>query len=323
VPAVGVPAPAGTRSQPDRILMVGGCDLTTTAEFLGGRMATDFSHVGSSGAFIHVGHTELLRQSVAGLSADQWEAVDRIPFLDPAVFRSPAVVDPDYDVLVYSVLTDYTQGLYRHRRLGLVVPWHQLDHDATDPGFRPVLEARFRREGMDGEFFDWFADQFEFEGGISPERFEDNIRWLARSIPAGARLILLNGAEVVLDNPREPDRHRRHRTMNEALDRVVDTLPNATVCDVRTFVLTEDDVTDNIRHYQRRAYLRMAEEIRAASASDLRVEPERWPAKVYRQARGFVGRGRVQVRGFARRHGLIPPAAPKGGRAGPGVSRSA
>ena len=32
---------------------------------------------------------------------------------------SPAVVSPDYDVLVYSVLTDYTQGLYRHRELGL------------------------------------------------------------------------------------------------------------------------------------------------------------------------------------------------------------
>ena len=129
--------------------MVGGCDLTTTAEFLGGRIATDFSHVGPSGAFIHVGHTETLRQSVSGLSADQRALVDRIPFLDQQVFRSPAVVAPDYDVLVYSVLTDYTQGLYRHRRLGLIVPWHQFHHDVTDPEFRPMLETqvRARRDG--------------------------------------------------------------------------------------------------------------------------------------------------------------------------------
>lgn len=301
--ASGAPA-----SQPDRILMVGGCDLTTTAEFLGGRIATDFSHVGPSGAFIHVGHTELLRQSVSGLSADQKALVDRIPFLDQQVFRSPAVVAPDYDVLVYSVLTDYTQGLYRHRGLGLTVPWHQFHHDATDPEFRTMLEARFGRDGMGREFFDWFADEFEFLGGITVDRFEENIGWLARSMPEGARLILLNGAEVPLDNPKEPGRHLRHRAMNEALDRVVGPLPNATVCDVRTFVLTEDDVTDNIRHYRRRAYLRMAEEIRAADTSDLRVEPERLPARVYRQIHRFAGRRRVQVRGFARRHGLIPPA---------------
>jgi len=299
----GMPA-----SQPDRILMVGGCDLTTTAEFLGGRIATDFSHVGPSGAFVHVGHTELLRQSVTGLSADQRAVVDRIPFLDQQVFRSPAVVAPDYDVLVYSVLTDYTQGVYRHRRLGLTVPWHQYHHDVTDPEFRTMLEARFGRDGMGPAFFDWFADEFEFLGGITVDRFEENIDWLAGSIPEGARLILLNGAEVPLDNPKEPGRHLRHRAMNEALDRVVGPLTNATVCDVRTFVLNEDDVTDNIRHYRRRAYLRMAEEIRAADTSDLRVEPERLPARVYRQIHRFAGRRRVQVRGFARRHGLIPPA---------------
>jgi len=300
-------------AQPNRILMVGGCDLSATAEFLGGPIATEFSHVGPTGAFVHVGHTELLRQSVAGLTPEQRHLVDRIPFLDDQVFRSPAVVSPDYDVLVYSVLTDYTQGLYRHRRLGLVVPWHQLTVDATDPAVRPLLATRFAREGMDGTFFDWFADEFEFAGGITVEQFEENIRWLAQSVPTDARIIFLNGAEVELDNPREPDRHLRHRIMNQALDRVVASLPRATVCDLRTFVLTEDDVNENIRHYRRRAYLRMAEEIRGTDLTDLVVEPESGASRAYRHIRVFVGRRRMELRRLSRRvRGLpVTPPAPR------------
>lgn len=293
--------PDSAPSQPNRILMVGGCDLTATAEFLGGRISTDLAHVGPTGAFVHVGHTELLRQSASGLTPDQRALVDRIPFLDQQVFSSPAVVAPDYDVLVYSVLTDYTQGIYRHRELGLVVPWHQFHHDVTDPEFRPQLVARFSRDGMDQEFFDWFATEFEFLGGISADRFEENIRWLAGSIPPGARVIFLNGAEVRLVNPKEPGRHLRHRTMNDALDRAVGTLPNASVCDVRTFVLTEDDVTDSIRHYRRRSYLRMAEEIRAANAADLSLEHERAAARLYGPVRTLVGSGKEQVRRLSKR----------------------
>jgi FkbH-like protein len=281
--------------QPNRILMVGGCDLSATAGYLGGDIATDFSYVGPTGTFVHVGHTELLRKSVSGLTAEQRAVVDRLPFLDPPVFRSPVVVASRYDVLVYSVLTDYTQGLYRHRETGLVVPWHQCDYDVTNPAFRSALTARFTREGMDREFFDRFAREFEFLGGITADQFEENIRWLAIAVPTGARIIFLNGSEVPMDNPREPGRHLRHRAMNEALDRAIEGLPLASVCDVRSFVFSEDDVTDNIRHYRRRTYLRMAEEIRAVDPTQFRVQPTTITARAYGGFRKFASRRRMQL----------------------------
>ena len=291
------PSPA----QPSRVLMIGGCDLTTTAQFLGGRITTDFAHTGPTGAFIHVGHTELLRQSAAGLSEQQRSVVRRIPFLDEEVFASPAVVAPDYDVLVYSVLTDYTQGLYRHRDLGLVVPWYQLDLDVTDSALWPSLEARYAREGINRDFLAWFAGEFEWLGGIAPDTFGDNVRWLAGRIPTGAQLVLLNGAEVPIDNPKEPARHLRHQTMNSALDRVVATLPNATVCDVRTFVAGEEDLTDNLRHYRRHAYLRMAEEIRAVTTSGLTLEHEPLARRAFNACYTFAGRRRMQLRRLGKR----------------------
>ncbi len=295
------PAPFATASQPHLVLMVGGCDLTTTAQFLGGRVKTEFAHTGPSGAFVHVGHTELLRKSASGLTERESELVGRIPFFDDTVFRSSVVVGPEYDVLVYSVLNDYTQGLYRHRDLGLIAPWYQFDLDVTDPALWSLLAARFGREGMDRDFLVWFAREFDYLGGITPDSFQQNIRWLAGAMPADARLVLLNGAEVVLDNPNEPARHLRHIEMNAALDEVVASLPNATVCDVRTFVLSHNDLSDSIRHYKRHVYVRMAEEIRAAATPELRIQGEGIGVRAFNATYRFAGRRRVELRTLSQR----------------------
>ena len=291
-----VTRPAAERpDRTGRILIVGGCDLSTTADFLGGDIVTEFAHPGETGAFIHAGHTETLRQSATGLTQDQADLVAILPLVDAGTYRSAAVVDPDYDTLVLSVLTDYTQGLYRHRSTGLVVPWNQYTLDVTDPAHRARLVQRHARESMDDAWFAWFAESFEPLGGITPERFQENIAWLAGVIPEHANLVLVNGAEFPLDNPKEPDRHLHHKVMNAALDEVVADLPQARVCDVRTFITTGDDFTDHLRHYRRRSYLTMAEEIRSAGAAELEVQPEPWTTVAYAKAHRFAARRKLEV----------------------------
>ena len=66
--------------RPSALPIVGGRDLTTTAQYLGGDITTHFAHNGPTGAFIHVGHTELLRQSASGITESARAVVDRIPF---------------------------------------------------------------------------------------------------------------------------------------------------------------------------------------------------------------------------------------------------
>ncbi len=287
-------SPPSPTERSGTILIVGGCDLSTTADFLGGEINTEFAHPGTTGAFIHAGHTETLRQSAQGLTDAQWNVVDDLPMVDRATFRSATVIEPDYDVLVLSVLTDYTQGLYRHRATGLVLPWNQFTLDATDPANRARLLQRHAREGMDADFFDRFADEFEFLGGLTPKRFQENITWLAETIPEGATLILVNGAEFPLENPKEPERHLHHATMNAALDEIVAGLPQARVCDVRTFITSADDFTDHLRHYRRQCYLQMAEEIRSAGAS-LDVRPEPWVHRAYTSAYRYAGRRKLDL----------------------------
>ena len=300
-PGTGSTIEAASAVQPNRILMVGSCDLASTAQFLGGDIASNWTIPARPARSCTSGHTETIRQSVEGLTAEQLQVVDRLPMVDRGVFHSPVVTSPDYDILVYSVLTDYTQGLYRHRDLGILLPWHQFEVDVTDPAVWPALEARFVREGTDRDFLQRFSEEFEFEGVISLDRFEENIRWLAAAVPEGARIVFVNGAEIPFPKPRETDRHLHHRRMNTTLDRVVASLPNATVCDVRTFLSGPEDFTDNIRHYHRRTYFRMAEEIRASGGLDIAVQPKPLASRLVTEGHRFVSRQRGQARRLVRR----------------------
>jgi FkbH-like protein len=286
-----------TAPAPDagRVLMVGGCDLIAVAQYLGGDILTDFSRNGPTGALIHIEHTDLLRQAAHGLTEEKAAILDRLPFIDRQVF-DPAVLREQFDVLVYSVLMDYTQGRYRHRRTGLVIPWHQHDQDVTDPSQWPAVVAKFGNVGVDTEFLRRFADEFEAIGPLQVGAFTENVRWLASNVCRGRPLILLNGAEVPIEHAVERQRHLRHRTMNAALDALVAQLPVATVCDVRLIVRNEADLSGDIRHYRRHVYKRIAEQILASGATTLRRKRPARKDRMLRKARGFARRRRRDLR---------------------------
>jgi FkbH-like protein len=255
-----------------RIMLKGGCDLWLVHDFLDGSLKTEFTYPSSTGADVRGDHTEVLRQSAQDLS-EFGLVIDRLPFLDRAAYASKIVSSPQtFGTVMYSVLMDYTQGLYRLADTDFVVPYGQYDEDVTDPANWPYLKHRWAGVGVDDEFLRWFAENFKYEGGLTPEKFQSNIRWLAGLLPVSSTLILINGAEVPVEREREVDRHLHHRRMNLALDEVVAELPNAAVCDVRKFVASPEDITDNIRHYNRQTYLRMAAALTELVKSDLDVE---------------------------------------------------
>jgi FkbH-like protein len=285
---------AKTAQAPRRILIKGGCDLQVICDYLGGSLDTEFSYVGSWGALVHSEHTEILRRSTSDSAATNGAVIDRMPFVDRRAYSSKIFTSTDYRVLVYSVLMDYTQGLYRLRGTDFIVPYGDFAQDITSREHWDSLEARFGSIGFDRPFLEWFADQFEFQGGLDPTNFVDNIRWLAAELPSHAELVLFNGSEVAL--PHDADRHLHHRTMNSALQDVVATIPNATVCDVRLFVTSADDVTDNLRHYRRGTYLKMAESLSELVEGDLQAHPESYAHRAARLGLTMGSKIRRRVR---------------------------
>ncbi len=269
-----------------RILLKGGCDLFLLNGFLGGAIKTEFTYPSSTGAEVHSDHTEVLRRSSREEVALHGQAIDRLPFLDRAAYGSRIVRKPkSFGTLIFSVLMDYTQGLYRLRDSDFVVGYGQHDVDATDRANWAALAKRWGYVGIDEAFLKWFAENFEFQGPLSPERFKDNVRWLADALPRSTRLVLINGSEVAGVSDSEVDRHLHHRRMNRALEEVVAEIPNAVICDVRPFVVSREDVTDNLRHYTRQTYLRMAEALKEIVGDDLGIEQRPFVMRLHRAQR--------------------------------------
>jgi FkbH-like protein len=283
------PAPAAkghAAASSSRILLKGGCDLFMLNGFLGGAIKTEFTYPSASGAEVHSDHTEILRRSSRATIAEFGPIVDRLPFLDRAAYGSRIVRRPkSFGTLIFSVLMDYTQGLYRLRDSDFVVPYGQHDEDATDPANWSALEGRWGNGGVDRPFLEWFAESFEYEGALPVERFQENVRWLSETLPSGCKLVLINGAEVALENDAEPARHLHHERMNRALEQVVGQLPNATICDVRPIVVSPEDLKDNLRHYTRQTYLQMAELIKQIVGDELRIEQRPLLMRLHRAQR--------------------------------------
>jgi FkbH-like protein len=201
------------------VMLKGGCDLTPVHDFLGGDTTAEFSYNSTTGANVQGHHTEILRRCSPETLSTYGEVIDRLPFLDRDAYRSRIFRSAEpFAAIVYSVLMDYTQGLYRLNGTDFVVPQGQFTEDITDPSNWPDLERLYGSVGFDRGFLTWFADNFTFEGFLTASALQDNVRWLAGVISPASQLVLLNGAEVEIENPREPDRHVHHQSMNAALD---------------------------------------------------------------------------------------------------------
>ena len=209
---------------------------------------------------MHTEHTEILRQCGKHFVHRYGEIIDRLFFLDRNAFQS-ALFSSKHDVYIYSALMDYTNGLYRYQNSEWIVTFGDFLLDITLSNNWDYLIDNFSERGLTHEFLVWFSKNFNFLGGLSTKRFEANIKWLYDQLPPESLFIVLNGSEIPKAHPIEKDRWRHHQTFNQILERTSQKHARMAICDVRKFVRTSDDITDNIRHYKRRNYFFIANEI--------------------------------------------------------------
>ncbi|OWP62332.1 hypothetical protein CDA63_14700 [Hymenobacter amundsenii] len=250
-----------------RVLLKGGCDLGQLTPFLQAfdlRVAEEFNFNNEHQIPVHLEHTALLRATREWPAAEQQRLAARLPFLGREAFETH-LWRPDYDVLVYSPLMDFTQNLYRERATGRRVPFGAYqDLTAQPPAAQAARYAQRRFQGLDEVFLRRFAEDFEHEGQISPAEFKQNLRWLRAQVPATVPIFLLNGAEIEVPGSGETGARQRHETMNHALAEFVASAENCFLLDVRDFVQTPADVSNNLRHYHRQHYRTLAQRLAQA-----------------------------------------------------------
>ena len=252
---------AETTTSTERLLVKGGCDLRQLKVYLTADVAVDeeMTYVSAEGAQVHTEHTAILRHANSEFVEKFNDVIDRIPFVDRETFRTD-FFDDGHHFKLYSVIMDYTQGIYRYRDTDFVVTWGSFQRDS--------MKTNKFSERFGEEFADWFLGNFRFEGPLSEEDFEGNLEWLVSSLPSGQQLILLNGAEVDLGSSKEPGRHLHHRTYNAIVDRVVARHANVSLVDVRDIVTDSSKISNQIRHYTRDVYPILASRVDAILAAE-------------------------------------------------------
>ena len=256
-PAAPPPAAGGGRL---RVFLKGGCDLGQLTPFLQTfdlQVTEEFNFLNENQITAHLEHTELLRQSRELPAAEQQRLAHRLPFLGQEAYETK-LWDANYDVLVFSPLMDYTQGLYRERATGIQIPFGTVDITAENPAELAGRYATRKFRGIDEAFLCQFALDFAYEDRLSPLRFTENLRWLRQQIPPAIPIFFLNGTEIEVPNSAEQAPVQRHALMNTVLETFVQEADNCYLVDVRTFINRRADVTDHLRHYQPRHYRTLA-----------------------------------------------------------------
>jgi FkbH-like protein len=244
-----------------RYLILGGCDLDQVVHYIGGDIETEFNIVNQYGISVHSEHTCILNNNhLSGFSDSIYEYENLY-----GINLKSRIDSNEWDVLIYSPLNDYSRALYRHKKLNYVVPfdayktnWVDMDSDQT-----PKHLEKWCNESKEK-----FKQDFEYLGPITTEDFYKNIRTLATKY-SEREIFILTGSEVELSTDRywEQGMECRHRKMNLILEQLENELDNVSLVDVRTICKAKEDHSDNIRHYSKEVYYKIAQLIVEKSES--------------------------------------------------------
>lgn len=251
-----------------KVLLKGGCDLEQMVHYLyfhNLEIEKEFNFVTKGNISIHREHTSLLKYS----NEEYRSFKDRIlkleiPFIPESAFQTK-VYKQDYDVMVYSLLMDYTQNLYLFAE-ELIVPYggyyNALEHFSAKNKYK-------------------FQENYTHIGQIDKDEFENNLNYILSKVEKP--IIFINGAELNIPN-QEKKSYERHVYLNQVLDEFINKHNNCYLLDMREIVKDKTQLIDNIRHYKRDVYETMAnrliEMIKEISNNSVELSPQQTKIKL-------------------------------------------
>lgn len=283
-----------TQSAKPKVLILGGCDLEQTAYYLeqeGLDFTSCFNYVTDSNFVCHPEALEIIRGSVEFSDSEKQYIIKNCPFYDNRIFNNPLVsAREEYDYIVFSPLIEMAIGVYECQlHKGLHVVYGNFD-SPKQKGLAYMSSSQY----------EMFSREFSFLGHTRPERFYENLCFLKSLIPNRTRIIIINGSIIPIEHPLEPQREKFHEIMDDVIDRFVSENSNVSLIDMRRIISSERDHTDTIRHYSRRIYYQIAQEILGIVLNDKSCVSTGKRKVTYRKE-SF----RVRIKTLLRRIGLL------------------
>ncbi len=250
-----------------KLFIQGGCDIELMLHFFNDAkeysFIENFARNSLTNHVLRNDHIQCLKNA-KNLDVNTLQRlVDKLPFIEMSMFKQD-IFEQNYDVLIFSVLMDYTQYLCVENSSKIKINiyktyWWNFSENKD----KEKIES-FKKNNIydiDEKFLNTFRKEFSLLDRISVEEFKENLKWLRENI--SKPIVFINAAEIEgFTANSEPDVFQRHRLFNNALDEFVNNNSNTYLLDMRKFVKTREDCADHIRHYQFYIYKEMAEELK-------------------------------------------------------------
>jgi FkbH-like protein len=251
------------------VLFKGGCDMTGMLHYLSSsndvNIIEETNYVAKNNISIHNDHTiSLLNFKV--LNANQKaNLIKEIPFIDNKFFETE-VFSSNYDILVFSVLMDYSQEVYREKNSNIKIIFGGSNKSLADSSQWQYLLELYKKRSISEinlEFLNFFKRKYDHLGKISENDFASNLSLIRDAIPNHIPIIFLNGAEIEVEaiNQDSSSELDRFKSMNNELDLFILNNKNCYLVDVRKIIIDRAEILDNIRHYSPQAYFKISKEL--------------------------------------------------------------
>ena len=248
------------------LLLKGGCDLEQIFHYLqheNVNIKTEFPFTFKNHHQLRSDCTLCMKNSIELNKETQERLIKEVPFMGKPLFNTE-VFNNDYDVLVLSLVNNYTTVIYKEKNTGIKIPSvHRIFDEATGElsDYFPIRGIQYKEN-----LLNIFKEQYDYQGELSPEEFKANLKFIKQKITKP--IIFINGPEVPFNDdkiiPAEGKlniSNERIITMNRVLDDFIAENKNCYLLDLRKIVIKDTNMKNSPFQYKREIYIKIAEKL--------------------------------------------------------------
>ena len=253
------------------MVLKGPCDIRQIFGYIkdDAYIIEEFTYVNDRGILVEGrNHTSHIIQYDQVSKEDIERLSEELPFADPQMYATKAF-DQDTEVLIISLFTDPNLGIYREKNSGIEVAFGEWINDLTDErrwdeytenngdvflaNWKPTLKELKR-----------IKEKFDYLGRYQPNQVMQNVDRIYHLLHEGQKLFLCLGSEMpYLKNTQKAyaDRHEYNKELNQLVREWASKKNDVVLLDFNKYVHGQQDFINNINHFTRIVYYRMAQDI--------------------------------------------------------------
>lgn len=251
-----------------KIVFKGACDLKQMCEYLdSSNIIEEFTYIGKERNNYIEHHNHSINYLTWRKLNDiqRQKLVEKLVFNDVDMFKT-SLFDENVSLIVLSTMIEPHLGIYRHKESGNKLAFGDALHPLTDKSEWKNYKNGTLPQGskyITDEWLEWFCNQFEFCGTLSPNEIIENAKLLLDIVGKNVKICYLLGPEINKENETDPTyigREKIYAQVNKKIRLLSQANSRVLILDPNKWIHKPSDFTNNLNHWNRRIYYELAKD---------------------------------------------------------------